>query len=218
MLPQTLQQLILDAKQEVLADRHHDLSTEKHVAVQKAVGPLIGRSHLQDRTHLRQITLIILTAQRILPFWEEVYPVNRSPQRLLEGLEQIKAGTMNPEVLRPELDRFDEMMAQAGRATQDEWHIRNPDPGRYLMEAEHRASIAGAAISNGITAIVIDLDEESAEPGGALSSAYTSVRMASTAYAGGLPENPLANSGKRLEFWEWWLIEAVPMAWMSAPE
>lgn len=218
MLPQPLRQLISEARQEVSVDPQHDLGTEKHVAVQKAVGRLIGRSHLQDPAHRRQITLIIVTGQHVLPFWEAVYPENTLPQRLLEGLEQIKAGKMQPEVLRPELARLDEMMAQAHLETQYDWHKRNPDPSRYLMEAAHRASTAGAAISNGVTAIVLDLDEELEEPGGALSSAYTSVRMASTAYAGGRPTNLLSNSAKRLEFWEWWLTEAVPAAWMSAPE
>jgi len=217
MLPRTLQRLVNDALLKVRAGPNHDLNSGHLYEIGKAVGWLAGVAHLGEASHRRRITLLILTARHVLPFWEQVHREDKTPHQLLEGLEQIKAGTLDPEGLRPALDQFDEMLAQEHMATQYEWHARNPNPGMYLMEAAHRASTVGAAISNGVTAIV-DIDEELEEPGAANSSATTCVLMASDAYAGGMAKNRLSDSAKRLAFWEWWLTEAVPAAWASAPE
>jgi hypothetical protein len=42
--------------------------------------------------------------------------------------------------------------------------------------------------------------------------------LSSVAAAGGFPSQKEADPAKRLEFWEWWLSEAVPQAWDSVPE
>jgi len=42
--------------------------------------------------------------------------------------------------------------------------------------------------------------------------------FAAAAYAGGAVWDSDSDSLKRREFWEWWLNEAVPMAWDSEPD
>jgi hypothetical protein len=214
-LPMELQHLIESAVHSMHENPQHDLGIEVINKLGQEVGSLVDSAHLQDLPHRRRCALILLTAEHILPLWQKEYSNIRMPERLLRGTVKALRGAGDWESLRYDLAEFWEQLHKVDEATrirQGEVCLGNPDLNPTILSAQ----FAGGAIASGLEAI-INIDDDLEAPGSANGCGNGCVLMAGTAYASGMAGQAGSDPEKRLEFWEWWLLEAIPAAWRYEP-
>lgn len=199
-----LDRLIEDAL--VAMHRHptHDLILGYRYAIKATFGPryypLIASDESQAG-HRKRTLLTIKTTQHVLPLWKSAFPNNDTPDLLLEKARQVLSGKYSREVAFQEV----------GEA----WSYM--DSFLFgLTETDQAVAIVGYA---SVKAVAIAVEDEP------IDAAYVNLDLtdeeidaydhdgafeACLAYAGGPPWRPESSSDKRREFWEWWLLEAVP--------
>lgn len=150
----------------------------------------------------RRTKLATLCAQKVTGLWDEVWPGNTGPSQMLSTAEAY---------LRDSLD-FDSA-----------WKRKNSfwgDLDNLLCEGNHLTVVnVGFAAANVVTTSLVDerFDPQNLEED-ILDDALDPYEWdagfyASAAYSEGFSREEQSNRSRRREFWEWYLIEAVPSSW-----
>lgn len=151
--------------------------------------------------------LEILTAKRVLPIWQEALPNNQLPEQILDLAEQVLNGSLDFEIAR-NASALDELYQLLGGDLEDEV----PATVEFAGEAAYCAfvNIRHQPFQNLLVDEKLTDDKFYSQLGGDAASS------AVKAFAGVLMDGywvKKSDPQKRLEFWEWWLTEAIPQAW-----
>jgi hypothetical protein len=205
-LPAAVEREIERAHSEMLNNPQHALKPFHRRGIYSAFGPLSD-----VRTRRVRTSLDLLTTKWVLPIWQVERPDDPWPDHLLRMTEGVLFGEISLEEARVEGDnawnRLESLEASEGLP--EDISISHSALGvletaiEALLEASGRYSFDSALISSRHTDADID------------PWTHDTVLCAVTAYAGGVWD-PASDPNKRKEFWEWWLLEAIPEAWHRA--
>ena len=201
-IPEALEQLIERAHAAVEAHESRELALPLRKDIWRALGPVeydqaTGRaqitSGLRRRTHLAR-----LAAERVLPIWEARWPT-RDPHRMLAVSDAYLAGTTT---------------------WKDAWRAQNAFGGGLqnvgdVSEADMYTLYPGHAAIDVVLTALKDVDCDASDDLDAELDEWDGSFYAAAAFAGEMPWDARASSGRRSDFWEWYLREAVPAAWES---
>jgi hypothetical protein len=212
--PYTLEQLIREVLEEVRQNSEHKLRLTERDRIYKSFGSLSDT--LANNTYA---WLGILTVKKILPIWN-LYQMPDDmpeswrdlPERLIKLAEGVLRRTINLDTLTYEAD--------------EAYHIIGGENYPEQLDFVALASLTATSLTNNrepfkYARLTKDTTDDEFDENGDVASA------AVKAYAGIFEEGKLVltddeywkasmNSQKQLEFWEWWLIEAIPQAWELA--
>jgi hypothetical protein len=148
--------------------------------------------------------LAIATAQFVLPVWQQAWPTDDFPSRVLNTAESLLSGTFS--------------RVQATVIAEEGWEKLEQLGYSFGNIAVHRALYAGNAAVEALFAVLdrppfnqADIGESDTDADLDPWSSDTAL-WAVTAYSGGTWEAS-ADLSKRQEFWSWWLKKAIPTAW-----
>ena len=202
-LPKVLEDCIQKALTAVRQHPNHVLNLGYRTAIWAMLGSFDRHSHPStDAGHRRRTLLAIESARRVLPIWEQRWPEDCKPHDAIQAAIQLLHTQDNRAVFWDTLDR-----CAVG--------VEN------LMTTDFIKSMAG---ESAVLALNTALDDEYFKPGeidyewtdGQLGGGDNDgASVASIAYAGGTALDPKSDPEKRLEFWEWWLKEAVPASYQE---
>ncbi|RUT04272.1 hypothetical protein DSM106972_045000 [Dulcicalothrix desertica PCC 7102] len=200
-IPSKLQELILSALSSVRVHPSHDLNLGYRHAIWAAFGD-------DEYGHRRRAMLALKTVRHVLPIWNKKFPYDDRPGYILNLAEKTLAGTISVEVAENESERLWREMQQLGYG------------GHGMVFTVGCAAVA--ALDTAIDDETFDPDDidfnltDNEDTEGNDSSFF-----AACAYADGAvwktvsgEQNPI----KRLEFWNWWLTQAVPAAWSAVED
>lgn len=199
MIPLSLEQLLAASMEAIGAHPQHALLPIRRRAIYAALGPLGDPQAFQRRERLD-----IITAQHVLPLWHEERPTDDRAEHLLALVQTIMD------------DQVDMQAAQEDVEAIWRW-LTEDDGGRYEKLSTPVYYALGAAIAAAVAALegnpllTMRLDENETDANIDLASSDCA-KWAANAVAGPVWK-PDSDSAKRLEFWTWWLTEAVPAAW-----
>ncbi|MGH2535948.1 MAG: Imm5 family immunity protein [Candidatus Promineifilaceae bacterium] len=154
-----------------------------------------------------RIRLDILTAQKVLPLWPESLSERLQPGRLIQRAMDVLEGRARPEVVSREADVAWAELEEFGAQTSDEQESR-----AFLTALAALESTSYATGLDRMATIEIGAHEEDVHLDPWSSDA---AKWASFAYAG-RPREGMFNAAQQLEFWSWWLSEAIPAAWQAS--
>lgn len=200
MIPPSLEQLVAVSLESVHDHPLHALLPLRRRAIYDYLGPVRVR-----HAHHRRVWLDILTVKYVLPLWHEERPTDERAQRLLTLAEQVLS------------ERVDKQAAGDEAEAIWRWLTDDDHGGRYEKLLDPAYYTLGAAImavfvsldENPLVGMILGEDETDANID--LASSDTA-KWASNAIAGPVWK-PDSDRDKRLDFWTWWLTEAVPAAW-----
>jgi hypothetical protein len=162
------------------------------------------------------VNLEIAAVRRVLPVWEDLWPDDKSPHRVLEAAKQAMNGMLSPKagqsVMGDEGSQYQDLNATNDQKRQDAADVGYAAIAA-LVEALWDERFDPNNIQSDLEDRYFDILEEDAS------------WIASKVIAGGREDHPDwsafpddSDHAKRREFWTWWLDEAVPAAWASEPE
>ncbi len=168
--------------------------------IYQALGPL---NSLQTR--FLRVRLALLSARKVQHVWQEEQPGDTQVQRLISLAQKVLRDEVLPSVGRAQAeDALDQVAARA---------IESEEPGKTnvstraqsamlaaieaLFEASETYTFNTAHNYEGETDI--DLDPWSSD-----AALYAAMALSGAVW------NVAQDYGKRNEFWEWWLLEAIP--------
>ncbi len=225
-LPDTLQQQIKAAFDEMQAHSQHTLSPFRRNAIYTALGS--ASNPVADRA---RGWLGVQTAHKVLPLWEAAFPLMLTSHRArygdtdseLQDYNTPQAGIAAVEgMLRGTVERRELSTAQGG----EYYGWTGAALGYYpwvplnawwvAVTVERIGPFRGLFTPFGIH-MVTPQDSDDEGPRSPLDAAAAALR----AYTA--PDSPVGRSPRvardlrrYYEFWQWWLIEAVPHAWLQA--
>ncbi len=205
MIPQELNHLLGTALTEVRAHPHHALLPLYRQQIYTSLGSISTRSG-----HQRRARLALLAAARALPVWQQERPDDDRAERLLAHAKAV---------LSQEDEEAHSLLAEAKATWQ--W-LMDDDLGRD----EDIPSVAASDALSGIVraAFVVagydvwddlDLMEHDTDSDIDTWTADTAI-WAANAIAGRVwsaGADVQEHDQKYLDYWIWWLTEAVPAAW-----
>lgn len=218
-LPAGLQGQIELARDAVLRDPTHALSLGHRQAIWAALGPrvdtVIPEKVPTARGYQRRLRLAILLVRHVLPLLRSQPPGS--------SIEQFELTMADP----PELLRLAEAVLTDPNALGNARYrfSRSWSAATDLFDPEDlpTSNVRLSAVKALKTAIEDEdfdpatrdyqLTDQDRDPFSQDASYFASV-----AYANGTMLDSQSNPAKRLEFWEWWLTQAVPAAWEAVPE
>lgn len=198
-LPISLQQVISQAHLQMLNHPQHALTPFHRHRIYRVLNAVDETIDQYKYKYLAGIT-----AQFVLPIWQQVWPTDEMPHSLLHTAERLLNATID--------------VAQATPIAEDAWQKLERlgyDPSRFAIRcALHSGHAALEALFAALGRPPFDHAEPTEHDTDADLDPWTSdtALWAATAYAGGVWETE-SDSGKRQEFWSWWLQEAIPTAW-----
>jgi hypothetical protein len=142
----------------------------------------------------------------VLPIWNRNESMEPSPKDLLGTLEGVLRGSITVDAARDTAEQAWSQLEQLGNSpkmTNDEFNhafYAATTMVQALFETIGMRSLDGLSLS--ATDTDDWLDPWSSD----------TAKWAAIAYAGTTAE-ATSGSEKRREFWEWWLLEAIPAAW-----
>jgi hypothetical protein len=190
------------ALEAVRNDPEHDLSLGYRQAVWAALGPRNATGPvMHNAAHARRAKLAILTARKVLPMLKRARLGTKTPERLLQEAMKAIAGEVDADKLRD-------------RAARYRTELDNKLPAMASIAPLYAGYAAIKAAFTALDDEEFDPDNLDYEQSDASRDAYhlDTAYLASLAYAGGASDETESDPEKRLEFWEWWLNEAVPAA------
>lgn len=199
-LPAQLKKAIDSAYKAVLSQPEHDLMPAYRQAVYNACGGFNSLTGYRFQT-----SLAIITARYVLPIWDKVWPEDDFPWQLLDIGQKVYDGT------------FD--LKAAHKNWNWEHLIEISGTPKGLKEESAIAAGMAAYKALGVSLEVdlwdgLDISQHTNDLDPWCSDV---AQCAADAYSE--PSWTLQFSpAKRQEFWEWWLHEAIPMAWELANE
>jgi immunity protein Imm5 of predicted polymorphic toxin system len=195
----------------VRADAHHHLELGPRQTVLAALGPALDPSlPFGGRGHQRRTLLDIATVQHILPLWQAVWPDDDSPQEVLAEADHA---------LRGAAGTADEVRSRILWL----WTVFDD----FSLDDEDQHSSQSLVLFASIKALCRAFNDQGFDPtridpratDGHIPPRSTDAAFdAAVASADGVPWDETSNGARRLEFWEWWLTQAVPAAWAAVPE
>lgn len=197
MLTEELKQAIKQAYIAMHTNSQHELLPTHRLTIYKSFGPLTNPQANRIRTWLA-----FLTAEKVLPLWQQSCPNNHVPHYLLMLIKDIL------------LEKVDKTKAQKKVEVARRWLERlgvKPNklaPGIFFVGEAALEALYVALGDSSFEEQVVDeqvLDSD-------LDPWHTDTAgWAVIAWAGDIWEER-SNSNRRHEFWEWWLYEAIPEA------
>jgi Immunity protein Imm5 len=214
-----LQTLLEKAQTHIRRHPEDDLPLGYRQAIKMALGPYydIGKNNLQSPAavgYKRRGVLAILTARYVQPIWQQVTPTEDLSQ------EEIDRGLPARTLLRAQKYLTGELTVGSAKEFYRFYNLIWQDV-LSLMQTEDIDQTwpvgAGWAALKALLGMRADFKFEID-----LSRTDESIRdidardyefHAVVAYANGTPDWPNADQARRHQFWNWWLTEAIPIAW-----
>lgn len=219
-LPVTLQELINNLLAKVRKHPEHQLMPVERYKLYRMLEselqayiphPILGR-------------LSIITAKFVLPIWQQAMPLHPNenpsedesasydnlPEYLLELAEGLLTGRVDIET--------------AVRAAGDYWYVMGnigedelrPRGVASAIKAYYAGEASLMALNETLSGSMFDtIRGWESYTDDTLGYAHDSASAAVKAYSGTNPWTSV-DFQKRLEFWEWWLTEALPIAWEAS--
>jgi Immunity protein Imm5 len=194
-ISRTLAATIRTALTEVNSDPKHILS----LPTRRTLWSELGSDVEVDRQALslrRLARLDILCAEKVLPRWQEVFPDDALPMRLITLAIDVLARRVA--ISKAKADVNSVWVNIVDERTYDETTAKAMFTGCAAMSAVYSAFLTPFEPING--AMDDDLDPDSLE------ASY----FAACAAAGGMNHQSFADITKRHSFWLWYLKDAVP--------
>jgi hypothetical protein len=197
----TLNEIIEQALIAVRAHPQHDLELGYRQAIWAALeAPTDGTEEAKNIGRKRRLLLAILSAKHVLPIWEKMRPDDTIPHNLLTKAERSLF-----EKVESLLDDFSVFATYMNNINYEPAVMAGESAAMTLSTALWDEKFDPANIDYNLTNADLDPDYSDA------------ALLASVAYANGSIWEPSSDPEKRCKFWEWWLTEAVPMAWQAFP-
>jgi hypothetical protein len=197
-LPQELTNAIGRAREALQHDEQSDLNLGYRHLIWSALGPRDAEGR-----H-RRARLAMLAARRVLPIWERFWPHDRSPHEALALAEKVLRGEPDAQAVRQQRDlAFAKMDSLSD-------HSANKIPVSAGYSAVQALSAALWDESFDPHKIDLNLTDDDVQP-----EEHDASYFAALASSNGPPWDPNSSAGKRRQFWEWWLPDAVPGAWQG---
>ncbi len=221
LLPTELQNLISIALAEMSSDLQHRLNPNRRRQIYDAFGETTDRTSQQTRGWLA-----VLTAERVLPIFQQNFPEDTLPKELLETTVGILKGGVNESIADDMQDQGyhasgntwgyieEEMPLNADLAATAAYHALLEARGRYpfrdLQSLRKRERIR-TGDNIGEEYWIDRMDEDLVTVGGIGDTA------AFAAIASACRQDRLQCDPQELEqFWKWWLTVAIPLAWEAS--
>lgn len=209
LLPEELDVALKSAAEGLASHPRSELILPQRKRIWAALGPCLMDKDGIRAVHgiglQRRTTLAILCARHVRPVWEQVWPNDDDPHQMIKTAELY---------LNQALD-FDSVEERKNQ------YLGKLD--NLLSKGEHEAAInVGFAAGRAVFTALHDEDFDPHNIDDDLMDEDLDVNEwdasfnAAAAYAGGFPWEENSSSTRRREFWEWYLNEAVPLAWTSA--
>lgn len=225
-LPAETQQLIEYYLEKIKANPKNDLSSYERFTIYKSFG-ILARVKFEDWGKQEEIVLqqadkvlnwlALMTARKVSPIWDEEYPNSGrlSPAWILSIAERYLTGNVTKEAVK----RLNHNVFSNWEPTDEEGKIY------WVVQATYEAFLIATtpvlfSLGNYTGPEATDYDDEENEEENYGKIAYSDfVKEAIKAYSF-VEYNDYAifSLKKRLEFWEWWLTEAIPKAWEFAED
>jgi hypothetical protein len=219
---------LVAARDKMRADPHYSLLPKYRLPIYKAV-----QEKAPDVEYKFYGWLALITAEKVLPIWEELVPDDEEPILMLKIAKQLLLGQAKLEDFAEE---FDDFYYAVGAFLCDE---QIPFPVRAALNACYTALEANLPIRpfQQFSAYQIEQGFADERIHGSWLDAASDAVLAYSGQAYDLTTisdyNLLLKSSelgtilasitppefkpeKRREFWEWWLNEALPEAWLEA--
>lgn len=203
ILPDELRQIIEVAYSSVLEHPQQDLTLGYRHAIWAAMGP---RSKPSEKAAgsgwQRRANLAILSAKQVLPIWERIWPDDNAPHTTLAKAEGVLNRSINPKRANRDYGLFWTYMDNLMCQTEHKHPVMvGYSAAKALVAALFDEKFDPSSIDYGLTDADVDAYD------------YDAAFAASVAYANGPIWDPLSDSNKRQDYWEWWLKEAVVSSW-----
>lgn len=210
-----LQSLIQECLKVITQDTNHYLQPFYRQKIYKAFGPANRRDNVENPLTLTFADkvfswLAILAARYVLPIWQQPFPQDNLPQHLLATAEGVLKGTVQVQIAEKLADATWEQLEREGT----EGERLYPYPAAFFVAvAANEALFTALGLDRWHDVEIRENENESdLDPWTSDSAKYSCA-----AFAGGIWGETF-DSQKSFEFWEWWLIEAIPQAWQLATE
>lgn len=199
--PHELMKMLQEAKEGVRAHPGHELTLPTRKRIWRAMGPVMideGNRAIYSPGLHRRTMLAAYSTEYVLPIWEQHWP-RKDPHQMLE---------IAGDYLRRRIE------------WREAWKSANSFSGGLKNvedipeETFHSIYVGYAAVDT----LFVALKDEDCEESSTLDrdrDHWDASFYACGAYAGELPWSPRSDKNKRLEFWEWYLNDAVPRAYLS---
>jgi hypothetical protein len=207
-IPSRLKQLIQEALESVHHHPQHDLNLGYRQAIWLALESEHDDIGIKNNLgYTRRALLAIFTVRHVLPIWCQAFPNDDTPQRILAMAEKVIHGKISKEIAELESDLVVKQIEQLGY---------NSDGMEFTVGYSAVAALNTAVSDENFDPEHIDysisdnLDVEGNDASFFAAAAYSNGPIWKT--------QSNSDSAKRREFWEWWLMQAVPLAWESIRE
>ncbi|WP_279637400.1 Imm5 family immunity protein [Corallococcus interemptor] len=197
-VPEVLDSLLQRAFESVRADPVHDLALGMRRELWRSLGPGLGFGP----GYARRVALALATARHVLPLWELTYPENRTTHTVLDSAEAMRVGSLDKGEARAIWQQAWDHMVELSFSDEGS---RGVAAGLSAVQALRTCIDDEAFVLLGVDERLRD-DQVDAED-------MDASMFAAAAYAGGPAWDASSDSARRLQFWEWWLSEAVPLAY-----
>ena len=214
-LPTELQHSIDQALEAILNHPQHLLSTRHRRAIYNAFGAVENRNAEQAR-----VRLAVMTAWRVLPVWQRVWPSDSLPQFALRTAGEVLQGIVDAQTVEVEVSDASDVLEDLRNTREGQAHLDALFAGQAAISALAKAFKLRSVVPARLAARINDYNSYmAAEEIDLLSWEILWVEenndtalWAAAAFAGGIGDiRP--DPAKQGTFWEWWLTEAVPTAW-----
>jgi hypothetical protein len=195
-LNELLVELLKQAYASAQAEAHHVLKWEWRLGLWRLMGPRRRPTEPPSIAHARRTKLAVACVQKVLPVWHAYWPENAAP---LRALTAVSEALRDWSIVDPYYDILEEVIEQIEEA----------------MQEVYWASRAG---QSAVEALVVAIDDEQFKDQGQMDEGdaqtdgpnQDAAGNAAVAFARGTILHPNSDPAARLEFWRWYLEEAVP--------
>jgi len=202
MLPTEVLQAINAAWVIAREDRAHVLPYNARFRIWEAMGPRRRPGESPSDAHVRRTRLAMACASRALPVWDRRWPDRKTPRHALAAAEESLS-------LPARWERY----IRVALACEVEVEA--------VMFEDFASGYAGESAVAALRVAIYDesdlddaVDEGDVQVGGPVNDAAGN---AVTALANGTSKNPNSDPTRRLEFWRWYLAEAIPSVYDADP-
>jgi hypothetical protein len=193
IIPSNIVGLIKEGWTVVLNDGTHVLPYSFRFRLWDLMGPRRNIGEQPSKPHTQRTRLAMACAAKVLKIWDQHWPHNSTAHNALQIAEQALADPIHPE---PYLDSMQHCIMEVEQAM-----------GQSAVEALYVAIHDESHLED-------SENEGDLQTGGPFSDAAAN---AVVAYANGTIRHPDSNPQRRLEFWRWYLSEAIPSVYDADP-